>query len=337
MRTREPPAIFQPSAMMIYNPLKALQQKFYNMAYKHPQLLIGDEKDECDKIESPTTPIAVASCCDNNGATTGENYGNANQHNDYEERSAIKLNICNGGSQQMSEERSGVLNTNCHLIGNVKPNLIKTWERLNGMPSKAQPPGCHQNGSNDNGHQQPQPLTPQCDTYINPSIYLNSKYHLFPNQPMANLPPKNNDESFVIRRLPSKSGYFYDSIEVETQDDEDEDDDDDDVVVDEVDEQEVIASLCDELEHGGEGMAEYISLMEKKEKHCWSMDSNCNWYGAAIFFTQKDPHACTHLFYTQLYWNWRMRKIAKWWTHTKYIVLTWLFFEWYQFILIWFD
>lgn len=248
MRTREPPAIFQPSAMMIYNPLKALQQKFINMAYKHPQLLVGDEKDECEKVESPTTPNAVAGCCDKN--------------DECEERPTIKLNIFNGGGNG-----SGVSNTNCHLIGNVKPNLIKTWERLNGMPNDKL--------STQIDHQQPPPLSQQCDAFINPSIYLNSKYHLFSNQPMANLPQTNNDESFVIRRPPSKSGYFYDSIEVETQDDDDDDDDDDVEADDEVDEHEVIASLCDELEHGGEGMAEYISLMEKKEKHCWSIDS-CN-------------------------------------------------------------
>lgn len=257
------------------------------MAYKHPQLLVGDEKDECEKVESPTTPNAVAGCCDINESTTkttmeaAENHGCVNQSNEFEERPTIKLNIFNGGSNgngngssQQTSERSGVLNTNCHLIGNVKPNLIKTWERLNGMP-----PGCHQNGSNDKlsthiDHQQPQTLPQQCEAFINPSIYLNSKYHMFSNQPMANLPQTNNDESFVIRRPPSKSGYFYDSIEVETQDDDD-DDDDDVEADDEVDEQEVIASLCDELEHGGEGMAEYISLMEKKEKHCWSIDS-CN-------------------------------------------------------------
>lgn len=265
MRTREPPAIFQPTAMMIYNPLKALQQKFINMAYKHPQLLIGDEKDEsttrttgCDDSETQSV------------MKTDENYGNVNQSDECEERSTIKINIFNGssnsnsGSSQLMSERSGVLNTNCHLIGNVKPNLIKTWERLNGMPpTQTTQSSTYQNGSSDH------PLSQQHhqrDTYINSSIHSNTKYHVFSNQPMANLPPNNNDESFVIRRPPSKSGYFYDSIEVETQDDDDDDD--------EVDEQEVIASLCDELEHGGEGMAEYISLIEKKEKHCWSIDSS---------------------------------------------------------------
>lgn len=264
------------------------------MAYKHPQLLIGDEKDECEKVESPTTPVA-SGCCDDNGTTmkSDANHCNVNANDECQDRSTTKNNTFNGSSNgsdsissgQQVSERSGVLNTNCHLIGNVKPNLIKTWERLNGKPPSTQS-SAYQNGSADQvdihqgkhgakiGHEQP-PQQQQRDTYINPSIYLNTKYHVFSHQPLANLPQNNNDESFVIRRPPSKSGYFYDSIEVETRDDDDDDDNDDDEVDDVVDEQEVIASLCDELEHGGEGMAEYISLMEKKEKHCWSIDS-CN-------------------------------------------------------------
>lgn len=262
MRTREPPAILQPSALMTYNPLKALQQRFMNMAYKHPQLLIGDEKCDSEKVES--TPIA-GSGSDNESMVmkTDDNFTN----NQTEcERSTFKVNIFNGNgesknAQQMSEQRNSSLNKNCHLIGNVKPNLIKTWEKLNGTPAQQTAP--YQNGSDDQSNVQPR------DAYINPSIYTNSKYHLFSKQQLANLPIENNiDESFVIRRLPSTSGYFFDSIEAETQDDDDVDDDEN--------EQEVIASLCDELGHGGEeAMAEYISLIEKKEKHCWSIDS-CN-------------------------------------------------------------
>lgn len=245
--------------MMTYNPLKALQQKFINMAYKHPQLLIGDEKDECEKIES--TPTAVSDC-DNESTAIKTDDSSVNNHNEYE-RTPFKVDVFNGngssknGQQQMPELQSIALNKNCHLIGNVKPNLIKTWERLNGMPPR--------NGSSDDQSNLQQP-----HTLINtPSIYTNTKYHLLSKQQMANLPENNMDESFVIRRPPSKSGYFYDSIEVETQDD-----DDVDAVEDEEIEHEAIASLCDELGHE-EAMAEYISLIEKKEKHCWSIDS-CN-------------------------------------------------------------
>lgn len=264
MRTREPPAIFQTSAMTSYNPVKALHQKFVNMAYKHPQLLIGDEKDECEKVAGCDVESTVVN--------TDENYGNIQNEC---ERSTFKTNFINGNNNgQQILQRSGTLNTNCHLIGNVKPNLIKTWEQLNGMPAQYRSNDQlnaqkhQQHDENNDHHQLQQPQQQQCDTYINPSIYLNTKkYHLFSNQQMENLPQNNNDESFVIRRPPSKSGYFYDSIEIETQDDDDDDEEDG--------QQEVIASLCEELENGGEAMAEYISLIEKKDKHCWSIDS-CN-------------------------------------------------------------
>lgn len=235
MRTREPPAIFQPSAMTTYNPTKLLQQKFINMAYKHPQLLIGD-KDECDKVDNGSDEQAMK---------TIDNYNKQNGST-----STFKLNIFNDSNDRDQISEPTTFNKNCHLIGNVKPNLIKTWEQLNGMPTTvdviAYPKEI--NGKLDAPNE-----------FINPSIYLSTSKYLLSNQ--TQLSTSQNDESFVIRRLPSQSGYFYDSIDNElvlTQDDEDRG----------------ISSLC-ELEHGGEAMAEYISLIDKKEKLCWSIDS-CN-------------------------------------------------------------
>lgn len=227
MRTREPPPIFQPSAMTSYNPMKALQQKFFDMAYKHPQLLIG-EKDECDKTDAVSDDQAIRNI---------DHYTNP---------TAFKMTLFNGSNHTDQIDKT----SNCHLIGNVKPNLIKTWEQLNGMPSRANMI-TYPDDTNGKFHTQHE--------YINPSIYLSTKY-LLSNQRTCNT--SQNDESFVIRRPPSQSGYFYDSI-------------DNELVVTQDDDEQVISSLCDELEHGGEAMAEYISLIDKKEKLCWSIDS-CN-------------------------------------------------------------
>lgn len=237
MRTREPPAIFQPSAMTSYNPMKAIQQNFFDMAYKHPQLLIG-EKDECDKTTGAGS--------DDQTNRPIDNYTNPNVCT-----TAFKMTLFNGSNHTDQIDKT-TFTSNCHLIGNVKPNLIKTWEQLNGMPSRADMIAYPNdtNGKFDSQHE-----------YINPSIYLSTKY-LLSNQRTCKNTSSQNDESFVIRRPPSQSGYFYDSI-------------DNELVVTQDDEEQVISSLCDELEHGGEAMAEYISLIDKKEKLCWSIDS-CN-------------------------------------------------------------
>lgn len=239
MRTREPPAIFQPSAMTTYNPLKALQQKFVNMAYKHPQLLIGD-RDECDKIDSDS---------DENVMKTVANY---NDHNKC--RSTFKLNIfhdnnCADSGQVVQKSAD---NNSCRLIGNVKPNLIKTWEQLNGtMTSQADAMAIRSTEeSNEKFNTQHE---------YNPMVYFSNNHILFDQNKST---ASKNNESFVIKRPASQSGHFYDSIDNES-------------VVTQDDDDQLIASLCDAVEHGGEAMAEYISLIEKKEKLCWSMDS-CN-------------------------------------------------------------
>lgn len=235
MRTREPPAIFQPSAMMTYNPLKALQQKFVNMAYKHPQLLIG-EKDEIEKIDSETDEPEIT-----------DNY-----NNDQNKCRPFKLSLFNGNSHNESPAKSKQINSDCRLIGNVKPNLIKTWEQLNStMTSQSDALNAYPKENNEK-------LNTQHD-YMNPMIYLSNNHILF-DQKMPTT--SKNNESFVIKRSASQSSHFYDSIDNES-------------VVTQDDDDQMISSLCDEMEHGGEAMAEYISLIEKKEKLCWSIDS-CN-------------------------------------------------------------
>lgn len=239
MRTREPPAIFQPSAMTTYNPLKTLQQKFVNMAYKHPQLLIGD-RDECEKIDSDP---------DENVIRTVEN--DDDNPNQTKSRSTFKLNIVNDSNFKDSEMTQKPADNGCRLIGNVKPNLIKTWEQLNGtMTSQA-----------DTMTIRPTECNERFDTQHEYSAmaYFSNKHILYDQKRSTT---SKNNESFVIKRPASQSSHFYDSIDNES-------------VVTQEDEDQLIASLCDQMENGGEAMAEYISFIEKKEKLCWSIDS-CN-------------------------------------------------------------
>lgn len=263
MRTREPPAIFQPSAMMTYNPLKVLQQKFVNMAYKHPQLLIDDEKDECEKIDSESDEQEIA---DNYDTVQNQSrpfklslFNSSNGHNENHIASKLTTTVT---ATIPSPSKS---NTDCRLIGNVKPNLIKTWEQLNSaMTTQSDAIYAYAKESNESKSNAAQ------HEYMNPMLYLSNNHILF-DQKMPTTSKQN--ESFVIKRSASHSGHFYDSIDNES-------------VVTQDDDDQMIASLCD-LEHGGEAMAEYISLMEKKEKLCWSIDS-CNWkYKNKIHFLQQ--------------------------------------------------
>lgn len=82
--------------------------------------------------------------------------------------------------------------------------------------------------------------------------------------PMANYPmhygngdhrvvDESTNKSFIIRRAAAASGHFYDSIENES-------------FITQEDEEQLIASICDEMLGGGEALAEYISLVE------WNVD-----------------------------------------------------------------
>lgn len=58
-----------------------------------------------------------------------------------------------------------------------------------------------------------------------------------------------SNKSFVIRRAAAASDHFYDSIDNES-------------YITQEDEEHLIASICDEMEAGGEALAEYISMIE---------------------------------------------------------------------------
>lgn len=221
--------------MTTYNPLKALQQNFVNMAYKHPQLLIG-EKEDSEKMYSEP---------DEQDLKVTETYNG--DHNKYK---GFKLSLFNGSDHSENAVAQKV-NNDCRLIGNVKPNLIKTWEQLSTSMTSSQTELTYPKGNNGEKFDTRQ-------DYMNPMIYLSNNHILFDEKKPDT---SKNNESFVIKRSASQSGHFYDSIDNEsvvTQDDD-----------------ELISSLCDDMEHGGEAMAEYMSLIEKKEKICWSIDS-CN-------------------------------------------------------------
>lgn len=58
-----------------------------------------------------------------------------------------------------------------------------------------------------------------------------------------------NTNSFIIRRANTTSEHFYDSIDNES-------------LMTQDDEEHLIVSICDEMEAGGEALAEYISMVE---------------------------------------------------------------------------
>lgn len=78
--------------------------------------------------------------------------------------------------------------------------------------------------------------------------------------PMANYPihygngdgvadETTTNKSFIIRRAAAASGHFYDSIDNES-------------FITQDDEEQLIASICEEMATGGEALAEYISISE---------------------------------------------------------------------------
>lgn len=78
--------------------------------------------------------------------------------------------------------------------------------------------------------------------------------------PMANYPmhygngdgmtdQTTTNKSFIIRRAAAASGHFYDSIDNES-------------FITQEDDEQLIASICEEMATGGEALAEYISISE---------------------------------------------------------------------------
>lgn len=238
-----------------------------NIAYKHPHLLIDDGSDG-EKIEGNVTN-GVSSAEDqideitiNSEVSASNKIANnesskieSKNHEDY--KPMFKINLFNNtGYNSTYQNENG---NSCKLIGNVKPNLIKTWEQLNATTAKESNAIRMMNYPIEFNRQD------SCSNYGN-QFPFSTKEHGFMDDRVANgggtTATVANNESFIIRRAASKSSdHFYDSIDNES-------------FVTQDDDEQLIASLCDD-EHGGEAMADYLSLIEKKEKLCWSVDS-CN-------------------------------------------------------------
>lgn len=183
-RTCAPPAIFRPTTpFSAYQNHMLPHRQLVDIAYKHPLLLIEDN----DNDDGETDDIKIVE------ATTT-----------YENETKTEENNCP-----------------CKLVGNVNPNLIKTWEQLNGFRSE------------------------QSDNHMYVEELVDTT---------------TNNKSFIIKK--KTSGHFYDSIDNES-------------LMTQEEEDQMISSICEEMAAGGEAMAEYLSLIDKKEKICWSIDS-CN-------------------------------------------------------------
>lgn len=133
-RNCAPPAILKPS-FQAFSPPPQLE-----LAYKHPRLLFQDEDDEIERT-TPVTPqssiytetnreieikyvednsIEVLDASENNGRC-----GRLSARRPPDKRNAFH------SIELESSPPTSVNFSQCKLIGNVKPNLIKTWEQLN--------------------------------------------------------------------------------------------------------------------------------------------------------------------------------------------------------------
>lgn len=194
-RTRAPPAIFRPTTpFTVFNQMSNHQQ-LVNIAYKHPQLLVDDNDTDHN---TDTIDAGLA------GASTIVEPDSIN---------------CSDKPKSIIINSKLTENVECKLIGNVNPNLVRTWNQINGK---------------------------------NNSI-ANYPFEFGPET-------RTNDESFTIKRGVNET-TFYDSI------------DNDQSIITQEDEEELIASICEQMAAGGEAMAEYLSYIHKKETICWSIDS----------------------------------------------------------------
>lgn len=240
IKTHIPPAIFKPIPITTYNPLKAPQQKFCDMAYKHPQLLIHnanvnglDQVDACNNTHNTTV-------ADIELATNG--VADDPKHIRYD--SMLKRNLFGADNLNVNQIAQKAIDSSCKLIGNVKPNLVKTWEQLN----RARP-------------------TTKQQMIAYPGYVIDDDC-LRTDLAIEQTSTEHSNETFIMSGR-SKShttrtdDHFYDSIDNES------------IITEQCDDDQIISSLGFDMEDGGEAMAEYLSIVEKKEKLCWSVDS-CN-------------------------------------------------------------
>lgn len=240
-RTRAPPAIFRSTTFSAFTDPLQQQQQLVDLAYKHPRLLIDDDDDHVDNgasaddVVNEVTPTKLAHC-DNRSNDDGncnkiqkEIVDSIRSNGTFASNSFSNLNLSHLNRQ---------FDENCKLIGKVNPNLVKTWEQLNG------------NRIDANEHI----AYPMDNEVVSSTV-----------DAIATL-TKNNGRSFVIYHTAENSGHYYDSIDNDSVITRTEDDLDEEIVVSSIDEMAVTA--------GGEAMADFLSIVSNDRKFCWSVDSN---------------------------------------------------------------
>lgn len=133
-RNCAPPAILKPS-FQAFSPPPQLE-----LAYKHPCLLFQEDDDEIDLISTIPVPssiytetnreIEIEYVEDNSIELLDASEKNGRRGRLSVRRPNEKRNAFHSIELDTSAPSSGNA-TQCKLIGNVKPNLIKTWEQLN--------------------------------------------------------------------------------------------------------------------------------------------------------------------------------------------------------------
>lgn len=201
------------------------------MAYKHPQLLIHNQDSGDADANGAVTALAQHTDAIDLAAATP-----ADRRTRYESM-INRVNLF--ATSNMNHIAQKAIDSSCKLIGNVKPNLVKTWEQLNGT--------------------RPTNRMIEYPEYVDGNGLRNIDFTL--NQ----VATEHSNETFIMSRSSGtpRSDHFYDSIDNES------------IITEQDDDEQIIASLGFNMEHGGEAMAEYMSIVEKKEKLCWSVDS-CN-------------------------------------------------------------
>lgn len=137
-KTCVPPAIFKPS----FTPFSPPPQ--LELAYKHPRLLMATPDDEESIYTETNREIEIKYVDDNsiemldasNGNSSSSNKAKSILGHQSSRKTAflsINLDVSNGNNTTTSNS--------CKLIGKVNPNLVKTWEQLNG--------NCNGNGTNE--------------------------------------------------------------------------------------------------------------------------------------------------------------------------------------------
>lgn len=240
-KTRNPPPPIFQLPFTSNNTTAALNDEV-NMAYKHPILLMDSPDDECDFNND-----------DKNNEINLNNILTKDELKEQQESSfIIPIPKKNAFSSLISLKSDRDNNEDekpmCRLIGKVNPNLIKTWEQLNG------------NLINNNQNSNKQISLTNSESSEKQSCVV------FYRKPFTFKDDNNcltNDDNFHVNKVlhSESSGDFYDSIDdrsiIENT-----------YVVDNI----IMNSMYHDTEvAGGEGMAECNSIDNKKI--CWSIEN----------------------------------------------------------------